>query len=78
MVADILTGSLTKFNLKPPRGAKRGPGASDLNGRFAAANLTWSLVEIGHQPPVRSLLQFSGLFAVVSRKQPFDRRHPVF
>lgn len=33
---------------------------------------------IGQEPPVGSILQFSGSFAVLSRKQPLDRRHPIF
>jgi hypothetical protein len=49
-------------------------GPSDLNGRFTAANLAWSLVEIGHQETVEALLQFSGSLAMFSRKPSFNRR----
>jgi hypothetical protein len=51
-------------------GATRGAGASDLNGRFTAAKLAWSLVEIGHEESLRSA------HSVVAERQVLDVQQP--
>lgn len=54
------------------------PDRANLGGCYSAANLIWSLVAIGQELPVGSLLQLSGSFAEFSRKRPLNLRRQVF